>query len=77
MIPAPDKEKLKHHTFIALRRAMRLDVRDHDRRAAANELARLRSAGVLYWRSRKLVWILMPEHAPAMLTLAQGRLFHP
>jgi hypothetical protein len=73
MIPARTK---KHHpSYVAIRRAMRLDIHDSDR-GAGQELARLRSLGLVEFRSKKMVWIMRPEHAVAMTDVIEGRAFH-
>jgi hypothetical protein len=68
-------EKKRHPAFLAIRRAMRLDVHDSDR-GATHELARLRQLGLLHWRPKKLMWTMEPDHAAGMLDVIRGRAFH-
>jgi hypothetical protein len=61
--------------FLAIRRAMRLDVHD-SARAPARKLARLRRLGLIQWRPQKMVSIMLPDHALDMIAIICGCAFH-
>jgi len=75
MPATPHAQKNPSPGFLALRRAMRLDVHD-SARGAGEELARLRRLGLLEWKPRRLRWVLVPRHAPGLIDLLQGCAFH-